>query len=372
MLRSGRRLGRPVRPAASLRRQELRAVDAAAVGDRAVHLGQPTGGGHAVRRRDLAVEQRNIALHNGLASRESTSRRTPPENWQRGELRRDKVEHRVGSTCSAAPMIWAALRGRIRRRPAQVQPVGVRAVRRAPSRISSRIPMPVTDAGQARHQPAVRQRVVRRLADSSRLAGAAASRSSISRWSIRSVLLAPLSWDRPARCRMSVADGDRRLAVGAELRPVLGDGRVVVDQAAVGQPVDDGRGHALGRREHHGAGVGRPARRAATVGPAGPDVDDGLAVQVDRQRAAAEPAVRETVWAKARTAQAKFGSAAPWTPCGSAALRSRSLTLRHNVLNLPATPANNPSVTDSLSHCPSAASRICCAASAGVSSPSRT
>ena len=42
-----------------------------------------------------------------------------------------------------------------------------------------------------------------------------------------------------------VADGDPRLAVGAELRPVLGHRGVVVDQSAIRQPMDDGRGHTL-------------------------------------------------------------------------------------------------------------------------------
>jgi hypothetical protein len=85
-----------------------------------------------------------------------------------------------------------------------------------------------------------------------------------------------------------VADRDPGLAVGAERRPVLGDGRVVVDESAVDEPVDDGGRHALGCGEHHGPRVRGPVPPTATVGPSGPHVDDGLAVEVDGERSAAK------------------------------------------------------------------------------------
>ena len=90
-----------------------------------------------------------------------------------------------------------------------------------------------------------------------------------------------------------VADGDPRLAVGAELRPVLGHRGVVVDQSAIRQPMDDGRGHTFGRREHHRSGVGGPVPLAPPVGPSGPHIDDGLAVEVYRKRSPAQSRMGE-------------------------------------------------------------------------------
>ena len=90
-----------------------------------------------------------------------------------------------------------------------------------------------------------------------------------------------------------LADGDLGLAVGAELGPVLGDRRVVVDQSAVGEAVDDRRCHALGGGEHHRPGVGLPRHPAAAVRPPGPDVHHGLTVQVDGQCTTTEAPVRE-------------------------------------------------------------------------------
>jgi hypothetical protein len=58
-----------------------------------------------------------------------------------------------------------------------------------------------------------------------------------------------------------------------------GDGDVVIDQATVSQPVDDGRRQALGHRPHHRAGVGGPVLGATSVRVPGPEVDDGFAVQ---------------------------------------------------------------------------------------------
>ena len=180
-------------------------------------------------------------------------------------------------------------------------------------------------AGKPRHQPAVGQRVIRRLAVQHAV-HRRRREPRLHRLVIQQFGLAhAVELRQPGAVPHHLADGDVGLAVGAELRPVLGDGGVVVDQATVGQPVDDRRGHALGRRAHHRAGVGGPVLGAASVRVAGPDVDDGFAVQVDGQRAAAEPASGNS-WEKARTVQAKFESAAPCMPCGSAALRSRLLT----------------------------------------------
>ena len=64
-----------------------------------------------------------------------------------------------------------------------------------------------------------------------------------------------------------VANGDIGLPIGSELRPVVGDGLVIGQQAPVGQPVNHRRRDTLGRREHHRAGVGAPALGAGPVGP---------------------------------------------------------------------------------------------------------
>ena len=153
-----------------------------------------------------------------------------------------------------------------------------------------------------------------------------------------------------------LADGDLRLAVGAELRPVLGDGRVVVDQGSVDEPVDDRRGHALGRGEHHGARVGGPVRGAAAVGPARPDIDNGLAIQVDRQCAAAVPGSGEHLGERAhRAGEMRVGRAlnTVWERCAA----FPAVNVLHNASNLPGTPANKPAVTDPLIHRMSALSR---------------
>ena len=78
-----------------------------------------------------------------------------------------------------------------------------------------------------------------------------------------------------------LAHGHGLLAVGGELRPQLGDRRVVAEQAALGQDVGHGRGRALDDREvvEQRAGVDRAA--AGRVGDAGHGVDHLLAVAVD-------------------------------------------------------------------------------------------
>ena len=148
-------------PGRQLRRQELLSVDPATVGERAVHLRQAPRGGDSVGGRDLAVEERDIALHDGFHPGE-VQRAEPARPLQRGELRHDEVEHRV----SGRALRDDDLRGpgrRIGRRPAQMQPVGVE---RLGELFADQVAHPLAGdrPGQSRHQPAVRQRVVGRLA----------------------------------------------------------------------------------------------------------------------------------------------------------------------------------------------------------------
>ena len=76
-----------------------------------------------------------------------------------------------------------------------------------------------------------------------------------------------------------VAHGDGLFAVGRELRPVGGHRFVVVDQPAVGQYVQSGRGDPLGRGEAHRDGVVPPR---FVVGPfTTPQVHHGLTPVVD-------------------------------------------------------------------------------------------
>ena len=107
------------------------------------------------------------------------------------------------------------------------------------------------------------------------------------------VLADALEVRQPGSVPQHVADGDRVLAVGAELRPVRRDGLVVGQQAAIDQSVNDGRRDSFGRGEHHRAGVDGPRLLTRAVGPARPDVDDRPPVDVDRQGATAEPSARE-------------------------------------------------------------------------------
>ncbi len=88
------------------------------------------------------------------------------------------------------------------------------------------------------------------------------------------------------RVRHQVADLDLVLAVGRELRPVLRNGRVHVEQAALDQHEGAERHHRLGGRPHVGDRVLRPRHGLGGVGPAAPQVDDGLTVERDRHRRA--------------------------------------------------------------------------------------
>src|ERR1700736_3375778 len=181
----------------------------------------------------------------------------------------------------------------------------------------------------------------------------------------------PVELRQPAAVPHHPADGDVALAVGAELRPVLGDRGVVVDQTAVGQPMDDRRGHPLGHRKHHRGGVGGPVLGAAAVRVSRPYIDDRCAVQVDGKCAATEPPAREQLGEGANRA-AEAGVCRALYAVRERCAAVPFIDTRHNVLNLPGPPANKTGVTKLLDHCMSAASSSCCAASAGVSSPSRT
>src|SRR6202000_2984678 len=83
-----------------------------------------------------------------------------------------------------------------------------------------------------------------------------------------------------------VPDSGLGLSVRRERRPIVGDARVVVDQSALGQPVHDGGGGALGARHDHGD-------RVFVIGPvvdlvpARPDVDDLPAIAIDAELGAA-------------------------------------------------------------------------------------
>lgn len=104
--------------------------------------------------------------------------------------------------------------------------------------------------GQAGHQPTEGKRVIGRFAEQP-------SRSRrrqplLHHDVIQQVFLAGTAQSRQARrVPHHLADGGLLLAVGRELRPVLRDRRLVIDQPPIGEPVDHGGGHALGGREHH-------------------------------------------------------------------------------------------------------------------------
>ncbi len=92
--------------------------------------------------------------------------------------------------------------------------------------------------------------------------------------------------ETPEVCDSKLANLDPRLAPGRELGPVLGDVRVEVEFAAVDQHERGKRGHRLGGGEHAGDRVLGPRHGAGLVGPAAPQVDHHLAVDVDGERGA--------------------------------------------------------------------------------------
>lgn len=66
----------------------------------------------------------------------------------------------------------------------------------------------------------------------------------------------------------------RRLAVGTELRPDVGHGRVVPDYLVPDEQVSDQRGHGLARGETEEEGVRGHLPPRRTVGDTGDGVDD--------------------------------------------------------------------------------------------------
>src|SRR5207247_6097786 len=83
--------------------------------------------------------------------------------------------------------------------------------------------------------------------------------------------------------REQPAHSDVLLARGLELRPVLGDGSVEVQLTPLREEVCADRRDALGRREDELEGVLLPRAARLLVGCATPDVDDLLALDVQRE-----------------------------------------------------------------------------------------
>ncbi|SLD19130.1 Uncharacterised protein [Mycobacteroides abscessus subsp. massiliense] len=92
----------------------------------------------------------------------------------------------------------------------------------------------------------------------------------------------------PGLVRQQLSDGDRLLAVGRELWPVPGHGSVVGQEPAVGQPMNDGGGYALGCRVDDGRGVVGPGHARTRL--AGPDIEHRFAVHIHAECAAADAA----------------------------------------------------------------------------------
>ena len=81
--------------------------------------------------------------------------------------------------------------------------------------------------------------------------------------------------------RHEPADGHVAFARLGELGPVLGDGGVEVEPAFLGESVGAEGGQPLGRGEDVDERVAVPLALMVGVVPAAPEVDDGLAVEVD-------------------------------------------------------------------------------------------
>ena len=175
--------------------------------------------------------------------------------------------------------------------PAQMDAVGIER----PGHLGAdQLPHPLTGdrSRQPGQQPAVGERVVGRLAEvpADRGRGDPFLHVPV----VEQLALTDAAQVRqPGPMTHDIPDGELRLTVGGELRPVLAHGGVVVDQAAVSQPMDDCGGHSLGGRKHHGCGIGLPVPTPAPVRPPGPDIDDGFTVEIHRQRAATAARMRE-------------------------------------------------------------------------------
>ena len=147
-------------------------------------------------------------------------------------------------------------------------------------------------AGEPGENPSIRQRVVGRPAPLA--IGRSRGEALFHQQVIEQFFLGhALEMRQPRPVPQDVTHSDVFLAAGAEFGPVLRDGLVIGQQAAIHQAVDDHRRDPLGRGEHHRPRIGGPWVLTGSVGPSRPHVDNGSAVDVDRQRATAEPVARE-------------------------------------------------------------------------------
>ncbi len=177
------------------------------------------------------------------------------------------------------PMIRAGCVGRVGGRSAEVQPVGAEG---SGQFRADQLPHPAARHGarQTRHEPAVRQRVVGRspLHPAHRGSGHPLLHQDV---------VHQVGHRRAAQMRQSgamchdVADREACLSVRPELGPVLAHRRVVVDQAAIDESMDDGGRHALRGREDHRPGVGIPTPLALAIGPTSPHVHHRHPVEID-------------------------------------------------------------------------------------------
>ena len=188
---------------------------------------------------------------------------------------------------------------------ADVQARRRRAARRPPCGRARRARAAGHAPGQARDQPAVRDRVVGGALG--RGADRAGRELLLHREVVEHVLRA--LGDGPhapqaGAVREQVAHGHPALAARGELRPVRRDRLVVGELAALREPVHDRRGDALGRREAQPERLGRPRPRVRAVGPARAEVQHGLAAHPHDQRGATAPAAGEPREGLGRAAEA--------------------------------------------------------------------
>nr|WP_252973968.1 hypothetical protein [Janibacter melonis] len=83
-----------------------------------------------------------------------------------------------------------------------------------------------------------------------------------------------------------MAHEDALLAVRGELGPVRRDRRVEVDETALDEQEDGERRDLLRRRPHVDDRVPLPRPGAGDIGVPAPDIDEGLAIEVDADRGA--------------------------------------------------------------------------------------
>src|SRR6476620_9265170 len=76
-------------------------------------------------------------------------------------------------------------------------------------------------------------------------------------------------------------DGDGLLSGSSEFGPVLGDGRIQVDLAAIGEEVNTAAGQRFRAREDAGERIVPPRLATICVSAATPEVDGELAIDPD-------------------------------------------------------------------------------------------